>query len=242
MRRGFRPLVCGRRLRRRGVFAAIVFEREPRGHDADRGLDLPRPLGALARRCSSPAPARWPCSSRTASAGATTSASTTRCSPPPAPAWRSSSRPANLMTLFLGLEWFSIALYIMCAIDTHRGSLEAGLKYLIVGGSARRCCSSARRSSTARPASSASPQIAAAGDADDALLARRPRDGDRRPRLQGLGGAVPHVDARRLPGRADAGDRVHVGGDEDRRARRHATGCSSPRSPSRRSSGRSRSR
>ena len=38
------------------------------------------------------------------------------------------------MTLFLGLEWFSIALYILCAIDTHReASLEAGLKYLIVG-------------------------------------------------------------------------------------------------------------
>ncbi len=41
---------------------------------------------------------------------------------------------ANLMTLFLGLEWFSIALYILCALDTHRKeSLEAGLKYLIVG-------------------------------------------------------------------------------------------------------------
>jgi NADH-quinone oxidoreductase subunit N len=40
----------------------------------------------------------------------------------------------NLMTLFLGLEWFSIALYILCALDTHRReSLEAGLKYLIVG-------------------------------------------------------------------------------------------------------------
>jgi NADH-quinone oxidoreductase subunit N len=41
----------------------------------------------------------------------------------------------NLMTLFLSLEWFSIALYILCAIDAEReGSLEAGLKYLIVGG------------------------------------------------------------------------------------------------------------
>jgi NADH-quinone oxidoreductase subunit N len=40
----------------------------------------------------------------------------------------------NLMTLFLGLEWFSICLYILCAIDVdHAGSLEAGLKYLIVG-------------------------------------------------------------------------------------------------------------
>jgi NADH-quinone oxidoreductase subunit N len=41
---------------------------------------------------------------------------------------------ANLMTLFLSLEWFSIALYVMCAIDYEQeGSLEAGLKYLIVG-------------------------------------------------------------------------------------------------------------
>jgi NADH-quinone oxidoreductase subunit N len=41
----------------------------------------------------------------------------------------------NLMTLFLGLEWFSITLYIMCAIDSEIvGSLEAGLKYLVVGG------------------------------------------------------------------------------------------------------------
>ncbi|HZQ66309.1 MAG TPA: NADH-quinone oxidoreductase subunit N [Gaiellaceae bacterium] len=41
----------------------------------------------------------------------------------------------NLMTLFLGLEWFSISLYILCAVDADRErSLEAGLKYLIVGG------------------------------------------------------------------------------------------------------------
>jgi NADH-quinone oxidoreductase subunit N len=41
---------------------------------------------------------------------------------------------SNLMTLFLGLEWFSIALYVLCAIDIDLiGSLEAGLKYLVVG-------------------------------------------------------------------------------------------------------------
>ena len=40
----------------------------------------------------------------------------------------------NLMTLFLGLEWFSIALYVLCALDLERKeSLEAALKYLIVG-------------------------------------------------------------------------------------------------------------
>src|SRR5262245_11709596 len=42
---------------------------------------------------------------------------------------------ANLMTLFLSLEWFSLSLYVMCAIDYDlEGSLEAGLKYLVVGG------------------------------------------------------------------------------------------------------------
>ena len=41
----------------------------------------------------------------------------------------------NLMTLFLGLEWFSICLYVLCAVDRELvGSLEAGLKYLIIGG------------------------------------------------------------------------------------------------------------
>jgi NADH-quinone oxidoreductase subunit N len=40
----------------------------------------------------------------------------------------------SLMTLFLGLEWFSISLYILCAIDVDlEASLESGLKYLIVG-------------------------------------------------------------------------------------------------------------
>jgi NADH-quinone oxidoreductase subunit N len=41
---------------------------------------------------------------------------------------------SNLMTLFLGLEWFSISLYVLCAIDIElETSLESGLKYLIVG-------------------------------------------------------------------------------------------------------------
>jgi NADH-quinone oxidoreductase subunit N len=41
---------------------------------------------------------------------------------------------SNLMTIFLGLEWFSIALYILCAVSAERpAALEAGLKYLVVG-------------------------------------------------------------------------------------------------------------
>jgi len=41
----------------------------------------------------------------------------------------------NLLTLFLALEWFSISLYILCAIDRDRlPGLEAALKYLVIGG------------------------------------------------------------------------------------------------------------
>jgi NADH-quinone oxidoreductase subunit N len=41
---------------------------------------------------------------------------------------------SNLMTIFLGLEWFSIALYVLCAVHAERPvGLEAALKYLVVG-------------------------------------------------------------------------------------------------------------
>jgi NADH-quinone oxidoreductase subunit N len=41
----------------------------------------------------------------------------------------------DLVTMFLGLEWFSISLYILCALTLSRTSaLESGLKYLIIGG------------------------------------------------------------------------------------------------------------
>ncbi|HVM18041.1 MAG TPA: NADH-quinone oxidoreductase subunit N [Gaiellaceae bacterium] len=40
----------------------------------------------------------------------------------------------DLMTIFLGLEWFSISLYVLCAVGGDRlPSLEASLKYLVVG-------------------------------------------------------------------------------------------------------------
>lgn len=41
----------------------------------------------------------------------------------------------DLISLFLGLEWLSISLYILCAITVRRTeALESGLKYLVVGG------------------------------------------------------------------------------------------------------------
>jgi len=45
------------------------------------------------------------------------------------------AQSANLLTLFLGLEWLSISLYVLCAIERERPeAVEAGFKYLIVGG------------------------------------------------------------------------------------------------------------
>jgi NADH-quinone oxidoreductase subunit N len=78
---------------------------------------------------------------------------------------------ANLMTLFLGLEWFSIALYVLCAIDIDLvGSLEAGLKYLIVGavGSATLLFGSAFVYGVSGELSF--DKIGAAGHAHDSLL------------------------------------------------------------------------
>lgn len=41
----------------------------------------------------------------------------------------------SLVALFVGLELFSIALYVLCALEAERATaLEAGLKYLIIGG------------------------------------------------------------------------------------------------------------
>jgi NADH-quinone oxidoreductase subunit N len=40
----------------------------------------------------------------------------------------------NLVTLFVGFELLSIPLYVLCAAEAHReGSLESGLKYLVIG-------------------------------------------------------------------------------------------------------------
>ena len=131
---------------------------------------------------------------------------------------------ANLMVMFLALEWFSIALYVMCAIDYDvEGSLEAGLKYLIIGsfGSAALLFGSALVYGATGRIGFARDRVSRrrAGPRHDAHARARPRDDHRRARLQVVGGAVPHVDARRLRGRADDGDGVHVGGDEGRGVR-----------------------
>jgi len=43
---------------------------------------------------------------------------------------------ANLMTIFLGLELLSLALYCLCGLSDARGSREAALKYLVLSSTA----------------------------------------------------------------------------------------------------------
>ena len=139
----------------------------------------------------------------------------------------------NLVTLFLGLELLSIPLYVLCATEMRREtSLESGLKYLIIGsvGSATLLYGLALIYGA-----TGSTDFAGIARARRASVARRlaaadgHRAGHRRPRLQGLGGAVPPVDAGRLRGRADADHRVHGGGHQGGRA--SAPSCASSTSP-----------
>ena len=119
----------------------------------------------------------------------------------------------NLMTLFLGLEWFSIALYVLCAMDTRRArSLEAGLKYLIIGGfgSAILLFGSALVYGATGKLGFAEIQLAQLqhpGTVHDPLLVVGLALILAGNGLQVIGGAVPHVDARRVRGSADARSR-----------------------------------
>ena len=170
MRRGFTALMALAGFVTAGVFAAIVFDRSAEGRALIAESFTRDRLGALAAVL-------------VAGAGALTVLLS----------WGENRRDhageyyallaaagggmvffvtaSNLMTLFLGLEWFSIALYVLCAMDTHReASLESGLKYLIVGafGSAVLLFGSALvYGATGELGFS---EIAAAGAGDDVLL------------------------------------------------------------------------
>ena len=106
----------------------------------------------------------------------------------------------NLITLFVGLELLSIPLYVLCASEVRRAtSLEAGLKYLVIGsvGSATLLYGLALvYGATGQTDFGA---IAAAigehGLARRSAAAHGHRPGGHRPRLQGVGRALPPVDA-----------------------------------------------
>ena len=100
----------------------------------------------------------------------------------------------TLMTLFLGLEWFSISLYILCAIDYRRErSLEAGLKYLVIGGFGSAVLLFGSALVYGATGKLTFDGIAAGGDGRRAPARRaaphRAGDDHRRARLQGVGGA-----------------------------------------------------
>ncbi len=126
----------------------------------------------------------------------------------------------NLMTLFLGLEWFSISLYILARVRRGRGELAGGRAQVPDRGELRLRRAPVRlraRLRDDRPPGLRRDRVRRPHERP--ALHRRARDDHRRARVQGLRRAVPHVDARRLRGRADRRDRVHVRGDEDRGAR-----------------------
>ena len=115
----------------------------------------------------------------------------------------------DLITLYVGLELQSLALYVVASFDRDSPrSSEAGLKYFVLGAlssgmllyGASLVYGFAGTTSFRRSRPAAGRRRAGLARAD-----HRPRLHHRRARLQDLGGAVPHVDARRLRGRADPG-------------------------------------
>ena len=128
----------------------------------------------------------------------------------------------NLVTLFIGFELLSIPLYVLCATELRREhSLESGLKYLIIGslGSAVLLYGLALLYGATGSTDFARDRREGGRRRGRHAVRGRDRADRHRARVQGVGGAVPPVDARRLRGRADADHRVHGGGDEGGRVR-----------------------
>ena len=108
---------------------------------------------------------------------------------------------SSFLSLYMGLELQSLSLYVLAAFNRdHLRSTEAGLKYFVLGA-----LSSGMMlyGISLIYGFTGSTQFASYRHGDPR---RRHRPGrgvrhclpDRGPRLQGFGGAVPHVDARRL--------------------------------------------
>ena len=132
----------------------------------------------------------------------------------------------DLITMFVGLEVLSLPLYVMTGLARRRRLLsqEAALKYFLLGAfsSAFFLFGSALLYGYA-----GSSDLGPSPEAITTTVGRprrpappRCRARPRRPALQGRRGALPLVDARRLPGRADPGHRLHGRVHQARRVRR----------------------
>ena len=120
---------------------------------------------------------------------------------------------ADLIALYLGLELMSLALYVVAAIDRDSvRSTEAGLKYFVLGalssGMLLYGASLVYGFTGTVTFAGIAKAASQAGRATRSRAHLRARLPVRRLLLQDLGRAVPHVDARRLRGRADAGHRL----------------------------------
>ena len=130
----------------------------------------------------------------------------------------------DLLTMFVALEVFSLPLYLLCALARRRRLLsqEAAMKYFLLGAFASAFflfgIALIYGFASAVDFAGIHDAIARVGEQPDAADRRLRPDRDR-PAVQGRGGAVPRVDAGRLPGRADAGHRVHGRLHEGRRVR-----------------------
>ena len=124
----------------------------------------------------------------------------------------------DLIALYLGLELMSLALYVVAASNRDSVQIDRGrpevfrARRAVVGDAALRLLADLRlhRQRVVRRHRQG---VGAGRHRADF----RPRVPVRRLLLQGVGGAVPHVDAGRLRGRADAGHGVLRGRAQDRR-------------------------
>ena len=131
----------------------------------------------------------------------------------------------DLLMLFVALEVFSLPLYLLCGLARRRRliSQEAAMKYFLLGAFASAFLLYGIALLYGYAGTMSLGGISdAAGHQDgwrrDPAGRYRPDRG--RPAVQGRRGAVPLVDAGRVPGCADAGHRVHGRLHQDRRVHR----------------------
>ncbi len=125
----------------------------------------------------------------------------------------------DLLVIFLALEVLSLAVYVLTGIRRDSpAATEAAFKYFLLGAFSSAFFLYGIAFTYGLTGSTRLDRIgslmAAQAIGADADAVARARPAARRLRVQGVGGAVPHVDARRLRRRAARGHRLHVHGRE----------------------------
>ena len=137
----------------------------------------------------------------------------------------------DLIVMFLGLEILSIAVYVLAAMHLRKiTSQEAGVKYFVLGAFSSAFFLYGIALTYGGTGSTnlvdISQFLATTVLTDTGLRARRAGPAPRGLRLQGRRRAVPLLDARRVPGRAQPERRVDGLGREGRRLRRACSASS----------------